>query len=749
MPFEVTRLRRWFAIGAIAMITIVVGAYYYARWRVENALKQIPGKIGVEIQQSAQGFTVSKSEGGHTLFKVQAGKFVQYRQGGHAELHDVNITLYGHDSDRFDQIYGSEFEYDPQSGDISAKGEVQIDLEGNREGASRPDQAMPKELQNPIHLKTSGLVFNHKRGKAYTKEKIEFRIPQAQGSAIGANYDASTNVLTLESQVEVEFRGGSPAKLTAVRMRISKDPRLVILEHPEAQTATQRFTAQETQLFLRSDNTLDHAVSTGEVKLERVGQPAARVEAGQLTLQMAPRESRLQNAVFTGDVHWQSSGDDAVQGRASRVELNFAGKNVLSTVRTNGDVRLVQHQKQQSNADGQDVEVNASAISFFLGGGRHLERAETSGKAQITLRTKGDSPEETLVTAGRFTVKCDRRGRLASMQGGPDARITITSPGQPARTSSSNQIAATFHPGSGIEAIVQQGNVVYTDGDRKAWAGEARYTPADRMLRLSGSPRVVEGGITIAASNIRLNRGTGDAVADGEVKTTYSDLTEQPDGAMLAASDPIHVTATTMTAHRAPAIAVYSGGARLWQGANVIVAPTIEFDRDHRSVVARGAGGQAVSTVLVQADKAGQLTPVTITSARLSYIDNERQLHFTGGVTVKGADLTITARQMDISLQARTQGKDNQSLAGNGKLERMVAKGDVVIVQPQRKATGDQLTYMSAEDKLVLTGGPPSIFDAEHGKITGVSLTYFRHDDRVLVEGNNSSPAVTQTRVAH
>ena len=43
-------------------------------------------------------------------------------------------------------------------------------------------------------------------------------------------------------------------------------------------------------------------------------------------------------------------------------------------------------------------------------------------------------------------------------------------------------------------------------------------------------------------------------------------------------------------------------------------------------------------------------------------------------------------------------------------------------------------------------GGPPSIFDAEQGKITGVSLTFYRHDDRVLVEGNNTSP--TSTTVA-
>ena len=72
----------------------------------------------------------------------------------------------------------------------------------------------------------------------------------------------------------------------------------------------------------------------------------------------------------------------------------------------------------------------------------------------------------------------------------------------------------------------------------------------------------------------------------------------------------------------------------------------------------------------------------------------------------------------------------------------------VVIVQPGRKATGEQLVYTASDDKFVLTGGPPSIFDAEHGKITGVSLTLFRHDGRVLVEGDSTSPAVTQTRVA-
>jgi hypothetical protein len=78
----------------------------------------------------------------------------------------------------------------------------------------------------------------------------------------------------------------------------------------------------------------------------------------------------------------------------------------------------------------------------------------------------------------------------------------------------------------------------------------------------------------------------------------------------------------------------------------------------------------------------------------------------------------------------------------------MVAQDNVVIQQANRRADGQSLVYTVADDKFVLTGGPPSIFDAEQGKITGVSLTFFRGDDRVLVEGGASTPVVTQTRVA-
>jgi lipopolysaccharide export system protein LptA len=250
---------------------------------------------------------------------------------------------------------------------------------------------------------------------------------------------------------------------------------------------------------------------------------------------------------------------------------------------------------------------------------------------------------------------------------------------------------------------------------------------------------------------------------------------------MLASGDPVHVTAENMSARTSPAMGTYTGNARLWQNANVIEAPSIQFQKEQRTVIADAKGNESVSTILIGTDKKGNATPVTVTSKHLIYKDSDRKAHFDGGVTVHGTDLTITARQMDVLLAQATKNVEarasspvqsgrlantvaaetpvapqspgeaapapRMAVAPQSKLEKIIASGSVVITEPNRRATGENLTYTASDDKFVLTGGPPSIFDAEHGKITAVSLTLFRRDGRVVVEGDKSSPAVTETKV--
>ncbi|MGA2334844.1 MAG: LPS export ABC transporter periplasmic protein LptC [Terriglobales bacterium] len=796
MASPVSRLRRWFALGAILMVATVAGMYFYARWSLRKAIHDVPAKVGLNIQQTAEGFSISKSEQGRTQFTVSASKAVQFKEGGRADLHNVKIVIYGKDSDRFDRVAGDDFEYDPVSGNVTAKGTVLIDLEANREGIQHSDQTPPAETRSPIHLETDGLVFNKNTGDASAAGKVEFQTPQASGSAVGVEYVAKTGTMKLLSAVDMTVNRPQPVHLNADRGVITKQPHQVVLTTVHMTREQQEGWSDQATFFLREDDTVDHILAEGDVRSEIRGNSELHERSDQAELFLAGTRNLLTTAILTGNVQIASLGMQPADAAAGRATLHFAGNSagqqVLKTVHAEDGVRLTQKSSRtgtlvaaaatpsssaaSSTASSrprstpaqegtQDVEMTAPVMDFIVKDGRLLERAETSGPPQIVI-TQPSANQKTVVTAAKFTARFTEQNRLATLHGEPDAKIVSSlidasktdaskagssksgSPGQIDRVSTSRMLDVAFFPEGGVRSITQTGGFVYVDGTQKAWAQRGEYTTADQLAVLTGSPRVVDGGMTTTAQTVRMNRATGDAFAEGNVKSSYSDLKAQPDGGMLASSDPIHVTSRSMTANHSTAIAVYTGDARLWQDANVVEAPTVQFDRDHRSLVAQATSAQPVTTVLVQVDKNGTVTPVRITSARLNYVDAERRIFLDGGVTAKASDATMTGQRMTVFLLPRSQSKTGANPAMPGQVERIIAEDQVVLIQPSRRATGERLVYTSADDKYVLTGGPPSIFDAERGKTTGDSLTFYKHDDRVLVDGRETSPAITRTQVA-
>ncbi len=800
MASSVSRLRHWFALGAILMIATVAGMYFYAQWSLRKAVHTIPAKLGLDIQQTAEGFSISKSEQGRTQFTVSASKAVQFKEGGRADLHDVKIIVYGKDASRFDRITGDEFEYDPGSGNVSGKGRVLIDLEANPEGMRHADQSPPEQIKEPLHLETDDLVFNKNTGDASATGKVEFQTPQAHGSAVGIKYVAKTGTMNLLSAVVMTVNRPQPVHLDADRGVITKQPHQVFLTTVHMSREQQEAWSDQATFFLREDNTVDHIVAEGDVRSEIHGRASSSSNAK--TTSSTASNSRMSNsethersdraelfltgtrnllttAILIGNVQLATEGTQPANAAAGRATLHFAGEQILKTVHAEDGVRLSQKNSQSgtlvavatpAKGSAQDVEMTAPVMDFIVRDGRLLEHAETSGPPQIVITQPGAN-QKTVVTAAKFAATFTDKNRLATLHGEPDAMIVsglidaskaghkAGASAQPDRVSTSRMLDVVFLPEGGVRSITQTGDLAYVAGTQKAWAERGEYTTADQMLVLNGSPRVVDTGMTTTSQTIRMNRATGDAFAEGNVKSTYSDLKAQPDGAMLASSDPIHVTSRSMTEHRASssssssAIAIYTGDARLWQDANVVEAPILQFDRDHRTLFAHGLAPtqdqtQPVSTVLVQVDKTGKVTPVHVTSARLNYADLERRVFLDGGVTTKSGDATMTGEQMTVFLLPRSQSKEGTNPSMPGQVDRIIAEHGVVIKQPTRHATGDRLVYTSADDKFVLTGGPPSIFDAEQGKTTGNSLTFYRHDDRVLVEGRTTSPAVTRTQVA-
>ncbi len=788
---SLAQVRKWLVVSVCVLVAVVTVSYWIARSRVETILHNVPKSLGIDIQQTSDGFSLSKSEAGRTIYTIRASKAVQFKAGNHADLHNVHIVVYGKNHDRFDQIYGDQFTYDPDSGDIKAIGEVHIDLVGNEEGPKRPDQAAPEELKNPLHLVTRSLTFNQKTGQANTDEVVDFKTEQAAGTAKGAFYDSRQNELQLKSDIHFVTTGAHPATITGSSGVIQKVPRQAVLLNAKIEQPERTLTADKATLLFEPDNTVKHAVAEGNVHIQSRGSAVVDVVGPRGDINMGPKNT-IEQAIISGGAKFDSHGSSVAHGSADTFILDFEDQNQPSRMHMVNNARVRQDPApNKSGTSGQPMEIAADRLDFQLVNGNQLKSGDTGGKAWITIlpmpqgsqtaashtnknQTMGGNNSTTVATAGKFHATFDEDNHIQTLHGWPDSRIVSSTPGQPDKTSTADMVDVTFDSDGSLQKIIQTGNFEYHEpsgnpnsGGRAAFADVATYTPDDQILILQGSPRIIDGGMTTTAVHMRINRDSGEGYGDDDVKTTYSELKAQPDGALLASSDPIHITAQHMVGFKDPGMAHYTGNVRLWQGQNVVRAPKIDFDNTKRSMVAESDKTQKVTSLFIQQSPDGKVTPVDVVADGMTYVDQERRARYTGNVLAKSPTAAVSTEQLDVYLKKADQDSDQTQASAQkpqtqpssqqkgpvlpgsdapSKIDHMVAIGKVVVTEPNRRAVGDKLVYTADDAKYFLTGRLPSIFDAEHGTVWGDSLTFYNHDDRVLVESKRSSPTVTRAR---
>jgi lipopolysaccharide export system protein LptA len=84
----------------------------------------------------------------------------------------------------------------------------------------------------------------------------------------------------------------------------------------------------------------------------------------------------------------------------------------------------------------------------------------------------------------------------------------------------------------------------------------------------------------------------------------------------------------------------------------------------------------------------------------------------------------------------------------------MLASGGVEVVQPRRRAAGEQLVYTASDGMFVMTGTPgtpPKMMDEAQGTITGAALRFHAGDNSVVVtngpDAGSGQRVRTETRV--
>ena len=139
--------------------------------------------------------------------------------------------------------------------------------------------------------------------------------------------------------------------------------------------------------------------------------------------------------------------------------------------------------------------------------------------------------------------------------------------------------------------------------------------------------------------------------------------------------------------------------------------------------------------------KAKSASPIVIT-ARSMFADNKKKIViYKKNVIVKKDDMTMYAEEVTIYLKKDDKPKKStkgqpDSIEGSGSIDTIVAKGKVKIIQQDKTATGDEATYYSDGDKIVLTG-KPRVWQGEN-VLNGNKITYNIKEDTFQVEDANT-----------
>jgi lipopolysaccharide export system protein LptA len=145
--------------------------------------------------------------------------------------------------------------------------------------------------------------------------------------------------------------------------------------------------------------------------------------------------------------------------------------------------------------------------------------------------------------------------------------------------------------------------------------------------------------------------------------------------------------------------------------------------------------------------KQGGEVPLRITAARLEADQKDGIIMFSGQVKAIYGDSTLYADQLRVYFKtkpappkglapAAPEPADKSPLGDLGaeKIDRIVAKGNVRMVQEDRVATGDEAVYYKDRDEVVLLGNP-QLWRAEN-TLKGERIIFNLTTNKVLVESS-------------
>jgi LPS export ABC transporter protein LptC len=571
-----------------------------------------------------------------------------------------------------------------------------------------------------LEVTTDVATFDQPTGMLTVPGAVQFSRERLEGSGLGATYDQKRDVLWL-----------------------LKDARVSVAPDPTGQGAIEG--SANSAGFARADHYLR---LTGAAKLTGDGRTA---EGDDITIQLSDDEKRIRTMQLRGNSRITGSGAPQQNMAARDIDLTYGedGRAIQRvTLVENASVEL----PGAPGAPGRRV-AGRTIDMAMAPDGTTLTNLTATERVEVDLPAAGEASARRITAASLAATGPPSGGlQAATFTGNVEYRETRPAAGTtPAseRIARSHRLLIETKPGFGeLQQADFRGNVRFEDGPTKGEAPRGVYRVTEDTLHLSPStgdpgppPRISDDRMAVDAGTLTLALKTRKLQADTNVRSSLQPgkSSGRADGAdesgrlpsMLKSDEPVFVNSQKLE-YDGASTAVYTGGARLFQGQTTVAGETITLDDRSGNMTAEGK----VRTVMFFDDvdpKTKERKPAQTvgTADRLVYADAKRLATYTTGPT---AHANIVGPQGDVSAETIhlfLKPKVNE-------LERAEADGKVTVKEGQRTARGGHLTYTSSDETYVMKGNPLEVDRFAPGECTrtmGVTLRFRRGDDNLIVDG--------------
>lgn len=732
----------------IVAIVVIVAAFIRARRQAplngfDKGPPVLPGKVISIIE--GYTYTMSDPETKRETLRILAAKDIAY-EGGRHELEKVDLTYFDIERGRSLRVVSDRGIYLRDPSQVTFSGNVKV------------------KSSDGLEVTTHEIIYEQQSHIARTETPVRFRHGEFSGSSVGATLRGKDHVLTLPQNAHVVSADSDPNKKSAqpVEIRgaraeyVEKDGTVKFEGNVNFAQGERQGRADLATGFLNPQTKrVERIEMRGASRLEsREKGKASEAESRDMDF-FFDEERRLKSSAAYGAARVRSLEPDSPREiTAERIDITYKpnekGSDIqLISAQGRAVMRLGAVLSSPKESEWSERTIEGDAMQANIrDDGKNLARADAAGNAILIITPKRITArsEKKTLRAPRFIADFFETGNaIKTFVAEPNAVAEFdpmqkdASAKRSKKTISGKKMTANFSQQTqDLSDLTVDGDAKLIEGERTAVAVRGVYTASNQTVAMRGKPQLWDPTLRASADEIDTNVETSESELRGRARTTYFNRDSTGGAAPFKnKKHPVTVASDRAMVKHNEGAARYVGNARAWQGDDFVRAEYIELDKGERMMTAWNNAQSAFYNFEREVEKGRkEVLPVFASSDRIVYTDANRTAHYEGSVKIRQGSDRIDSVTADAVMDEEN------------KLVSLTALKNVVMTQPSRRATGDQVVYTAATDTAILTGNLAMVEDRERDAVTkSPKLTLHLRDARIEANDDNNVGSGVKRRV--